>query len=152
MFLLSTATITIFLKEVFGDAPIWIKILPSIVTSVIVGINLIFRLGEKAYSHQTFLRKFIALEQRLIAEKDLSDKKDEEVIRSVTKERLSIESEEPKVKRVLDSICHNELLRAMGYPKSEEKVIGFWQRLFAQFFDFREYEIRNTSITTDKSS
>ena len=54
VFLLSTATITIFLKEVFGDAPLWLKILPSIVISVIVGINLIFRLGKKHITIKRF--------------------------------------------------------------------------------------------------
>ena len=98
------------------------------------------------------MRKFILLQQQLIAGGDLRDKESEELIVFVTKERLSIEAEEPKVKRVLDSICHNELLRAMGYPKSAEKVIGFWQRLFAQFFDYREYEIRDATADATKSS
>lgn len=67
----------------------------------------------------------------------------DELVQDVTKERLNIEANEPKVKKVLDTICHNELLRAMGYPKSKEIGIGFWQRLFAQIFDFREYKLRS---------
>ena len=147
--LLSMGTIAAFLEEVVGKAPIWIKILPSVFTSVIVGINLIFRLGEKAYNHQTFLRRFIYLEQRLIEREALNDEKYEELICSVSKERLSIEVEEPKVKKVLDTICHNELLRAMGYKKADEVEIGILQRLFAQFFDFREYDLHSDLRTND---
>ena len=46
-----------------------------------------------------------------------------------------------KTLRVLDSICHNELLRAMGYDQSQYVEIAWYQRLFAQFIDIREHAI-----------
>jgi hypothetical protein len=45
------------------------------------------------------------------------------------------------VLRVLDSICHNELLRAMGYDRSQYVEIAWYQRLLAQFVDVREHAI-----------
>lgn len=58
-------------------------------------------------------------------------------------ERLDIEAEEPPPLRALDSICHNEVMRAMGYPPDQLLRIGRLQRLFSQFFDFREHTIHS---------
>jgi hypothetical protein len=54
---------------------------------------------------------------------------------------LAIEADEPPILRVLDAICHNELLRAMGYPKEREAQIAWYQRLLASFVDIREHAI-----------
>ena len=142
-FLLSTSTIALFLEGVLSDSPTWVKLLPSVVTSVLVGIALVYRVGQKACEHANFKRQFIILEQRLAEGHNLDSKQIAKLVQDVTKDRLSIESNEPKVKKVLDTICHNELLRAMGYPKSDEIEIGFWQRRFAHFFDFREYKLHS---------
>lgn len=56
-------------------------------------------------------------------------------------ERLNIESDEPPVLKVLDSICHNELMRAMGFPEERFLKIGFLQRSLSQLFDFMEHTI-----------
>ncbi len=58
------------------------------------------------------------------------------LVKTATLERLEIEADEPPIKRVLDTLCHNELARAIGEP-SQEKPVRFLQRLFANFFDFR---------------
>lgn len=142
-FLLSTATIALFLAETLSNYPPWVKLLPAVVTSVLVGITLVYRVGEKACDHANFRRQFIVLEQRLVAGRYLVDQELNELVQEVNKERLNIESYEPKVKKVLDTICHNELLRAMGYPQSDEIEIEFWQRRFAPFFDFREYKLHS---------
>ena len=55
-----------------------------------------------------------------------------------TRERLAIEAEEPPVLRVLDTLCHNELTRAMGYGQEYQAKVGFFQRLFAQICDVRQ--------------
>ena len=141
--LLSTSTIALFLESSLADYPTWIKLLPSVVTSVLVGFTLVYRVGEKACDHANFRRQFIVLEQRLVAERRLEGEEMEKLLQDVTKERLNIESYEPKVKKVLDTICHNELLRAMGYPKTDEIEIGFWQRMFAPLFDFHEYKLHS---------
>jgi hypothetical protein len=35
-------------------------------------------------------------------------------------------------------ICHNEQMRAMGYPKEKLAKVRWWQRAFAQMMDLRE--------------
>ena len=39
-------------------------------------------------------------------------------------------------------MCHNELLRAMGYDKSHFARIWFYQRWLAHFFDFQDDKVR----------
>ena len=140
-FLLSTSTIALLFQD--ASHPTWLKLLPSVVTSILVGFTLVFRVGEKARDHADFRRQFIILEQRLVEGRSLVGQQMDKLVQEVTKERLNIESNEPKVKKVLDTICHNELLRAMGYPKAAEIEIEFWQRRFAPFFDFREYKLHS---------
>ena len=57
----------------------------------------------------------------------------------MTDRRLDIERQEPPVLRVLDTLCYNELVRAMGY--GEQVRVGFWQRLFANFFDLADHRL-----------
>lgn len=62
--------------------------------------------ARKARIHNSLARRFIELEMEAIdPDADLLD---------ITKKRLSIEAEEPPVKRVLDLICHNEMVKAGG--------------------------------------
>jgi hypothetical protein len=56
--------------------------------------------------------------------------------------------EEPPVLRVLDALCHNEELRAMGYATSQMAKIGWLQRLLAPFIDIRSDKIQNPSNET----
>jgi hypothetical protein len=54
---------------------------------------------------------------------------DATALAAFTARRLEIEADEPPILKVLDSVCHNELLRAMGYDKSEFYRIGVVQRM-----------------------
>jgi len=55
--------------------------------------------------------------------------------------RLAIESDEPPTLRVLDSLCHNEVLRALGQEAHRVGPISGWQRLFAHVFDWQPKRI-----------
>lgn len=48
--------------------------------------------------------------------------------------RLEIEKREPHVKRALDILCHNEMIRSYGYGRPRR--IGPVRRLLANFVDF----------------
>ena len=44
--------------------------------------------------------------------------------------------------QVLDVLCHNDLLRAMGYADEKEKVaVTWWQRQTAHFFNFGTHRL-----------
>lgn len=66
----------------------------------------------------------------------------EEDLRTWTARRLLIEADEPPVLRVLDILCHNELLLAMDYPRSELCRVPWWKRLLAPFMNLSDEAIR----------
>ena len=79
--------------------------------------------------HTNLSQRFIGLEQDITLTKDPT----EEDLHVWGAWRLYIEADEPPVLRVLDILCHNELVLAMGYPRSELYVVPWWKRLLAPF-------------------
>jgi len=132
------------LSVIFGSAAIYgilekdyqaVALTASALVTVLASINLVVGSARRAREHSDFSRRYVELEKRMIGQPD------EKVLHQITTERLSIEAEEPPVLHVLNTICHNEMMRAMGYKKEELAKIGCCQRLFAQLFDFREHVI-----------
>lgn len=103
-------------------------------------INLVVGSTAMARLHHDLARRFIALEKSMV----MVPRPGEADISSWTQARLDIEMDEPPPLRVLDSICHNELMQTMGYPRERWLRIGWFQRLVAQIFDFRERTVRKT--------
>ena len=83
-------------------------------------------------------QKFIELQVQLMA---AERSENDEFLGKLTEERLRIEANEPPVLRVLYTLCHNELARAMGYGPKEQIDVSFWQRRFAPFFDIGEHNL-----------
>jgi hypothetical protein len=110
------------------------------ITAVTSVINLVFDTKGNARSHHDFARKFIQLEKELI-KKNITETE----LESLIAQRLDIEAEEPPVLRVLDSMCHNELLKAMGYEKAEFLKISIIQSFLSPFIDFFPSQISKTS-------
>ena len=108
------------------------------VTAVAGAAELVFRTAKTARLHNELAREFIALEKELVlAGEGLPEPR----LHELQARRLDIEVREPPPLRVLDTLCHNELLRAMGYPPEQQVRVGFWQRAFAQLFDLREHRL-----------
>jgi hypothetical protein len=101
-------------------------------------IDLVVGTAQAARLHDDLARRFFDLEKAIISTKEIT----EENLTNFISQRLDIEADEPTPLKVLDSICHNELLRAMGYDRSEFLNIRWYQRISAQFFDFMEHKIR----------
>lgn len=105
-------------------------------------IDLVIGTDRLATLHSDLCAQFIALQKEMIlAGEEITQKKCSEF----RARRLEIESQEPPVKHVLNAICHNELLRAQGYPNSHQVRISNLQKLFAPFFDWREDLIQEPS-------
>ena len=97
----------------------------------ISGLRHVYSYGAKAGLHARFVRDFTQLERRLCT--DASD----ETVASVRQERLDLEAAEPPVMRVLDTICHNDLLVAMGLDSQDQRVhLPWYIRLTANFFSY----------------
>ena len=92
------------------------------VTSLSVGV---FR---KADLHANIISSFVQLESRFPPGFELTEEQYEDIHR----ERLVIEKTEPPVLRLLDVICHFEILRAMGY-QYEKPNISLCRRILARF-------------------
>ncbi|WP_256815381.1 MULTISPECIES: hypothetical protein [Pseudomonas] len=132
------------LSVIFGSAAIYgileddykaLAIGASALVTVLASINLVVGSALRARAHSDFVRQYVDLEKRMLGQPD------EQTLQQVSESRLSIEAEEPPVLHVLNAICHNELMRAMGYKREKLAEIGWAQRLFSQFFDFREHTI-----------
>lgn len=104
-------------------------------------LDLVIDSAEKARLHASLYRDFIDLERRIVlAGKALDDS----ALDRFDGDRLVLESKEPPVLRVLDVICHNELLRAMGEGGRAVRVSRL-QRALAQFLDFRTDQFKEVS-------
>lgn len=128
------------LSLIFGSAAIYgvlereyqaLALLAAGLVTVASSINLVIASGQKARDHSDFARQYIELEKKL----SCAGECDERFLKSIQAERLSIEAEEPPVLKVLDVLCHNDQMRAMGYPRTQLAKVGVCQALFAQFFD-----------------
>ena len=110
----------------------------SMTAALVVAISSVFDLvvntSQCARSHTDLARRFIQLEEKLVSLNEPT----EEALQSLTAERLSIESDEPPVRHVLNCICHNELARAMGYAEEHYVPISKTQRFFAHIFELGE--------------
>ncbi|MDP3848414.1 MAG: hypothetical protein Q8R10_18510 [Pseudomonas sp.] len=132
------------LSVIFGSAAIFgilendykaVALVASALVTVLASINLVIGSAQRARVHADFMRRFVELEKRML------EPESEKRLHEVSETRLSIEAEEPPVLHVLNAMCHNETMRAQGYKKEELAKIGWFQRLVAQLFDFREHAI-----------
>lgn len=131
------------MSVIFGSAVIYgvlkeaelqgLAVLSAVLVTILSGVDLVIGSSRMANLHHDLARRFIVLEKSLsmVEAEDVTS----EDVHKWTGSRLDIEAEEPPIFRVLDAMCHNELLRAEGY-KSGFVRIGFMQRLFAHIYDF----------------
>ena len=104
----------------------WVLIVAS-VSALAQALLLTLQPGQKARKHNDLARDFIALEKQVTRRQNQIS---QDRLDAFTSERLTIESREPPVARILDAMCHNEMLRA--YDRGdEERPVSWFQRLTA---------------------
>ena len=138
-------TVTNALAVIFGSTTVGgvvkgldaLAIASGAVVTFFSAVNLVVGTVRMARLHEDLAEKFVDLEKDLT----VAGEYDEQAYRQFCANRLEIERDEPPVLRVLDSICHNELVRAMGYDRSHCVQIAWYQRALAQFMDVREHAI-----------
>ena len=77
------------------------------------------------------------LEQAFAHERSLDDGEYE----TLTRRRLEIESSEPAVLRLLDAMCHFEVLRSLGDVKRHPRV-PWLRRALSQWLSQTDYALR----------
>ena len=143
-FLLSSAAVFLLNQVISHSWPIWTMFFPLIVT-ILTGICLVFNVDGKAGLHAELKRRFIALEQKLVRiESELGDEAARANLDALQVERLIIESDEPPVLRVLDTLCYNEQIHAEGRGRKYLKEVTVPQRLFAHLFDVQKNKLYTT--------
>lgn len=113
----------------------------AVAVAVFSVIDLVVGTAQQARLHNNLARRFFDLEKAIITCKDPS----EDAIVNFKAQRLDIEANEPPPLKVLDSMCHNELLRAMGYDESRYVNIKWYQRWLSQLIDIHEHKIQKPS-------
>ena len=137
--LAGTATVV----SVLGKAGYGWIIALSVAVAVFSVIDLVVGSAQSARLHHDLARRFIDLEKDMVLMKYPTM----EQIDNMTGRRLDIEADEPPPLKVLDCICHNELMRAMGYAEAKFSRIRWYQRLFSQLFDIREHSIVTQTVS-----
>lgn len=120
-----------------GDNPVWM-ILLSIIAALFAAVDMAVGFARRGNEHKMLRSRFADLEIAMLlsdlADPDWKDHK---------KERLCIEKDEPPVYVVLDLLCHNELLVAMGYDKKEDAIhfvaISDWKALTSQLWRWENH-------------
>ena len=101
-------------------------------TAILAALDVVFGFGKLARRHNDLAREFIALEQETLRAGSTSTP--DNLVRLQTG-RLAIEAKEPPHYRVLNAICYDELVTAMGYADKYRSNIYWFQRALAQFVD-----------------
>lgn len=102
----------------------------ALVTSMSV-IDLVIGFSESANLHRDLRRRFVELEQAIIADHD------DARLGELQRRRLEIEKDEPPVRRALATLVQNEQILS-DYPLADAAQylvhVGWWQRLTAHLF------------------
>ncbi len=118
------------------DHGIWALAL-SIVVALTAAVDAVADSVTKCSLHRLLSYRFQELEKKIGNWKKLDE--DEKAYDSAVRERLSIEQEEPAPLRLLDVLCHYELLRSMGQPADRTPKVPLHRRLLANFVSQTEY-------------
>ena len=134
--------LTNMVSIVFGSAAVFgvlerdyqaLALTAAALVTIISAVNLVVGSSLRARDHADFARWFVELEKELVGSEPSPA-----TLKHLTIRRLEIEANEPPVLRVLDCLCHNEEMRAQGYPVEQLARIRWWQALLAPLLDVRE--------------
>lgn len=131
-----SATFGILLSEA---AKQWALAAAAVVTAV-SAIDLVLGTAQMARLHHDLARRFIELEKRIVA----APNPDETTLSAWIQERLTIESDEPPPYRILDLMCHNELVVAEDRVGAAFYKVNWLQRFLANFFDLGTHKLTAT--------
>jgi hypothetical protein len=143
----STAMATLLAQTSPAGTQPLLPILFTALTSAIAALDLVVASSTRARLHADLARRFFELERTITLTKDPT----EDNIRTWRAERLSIEADEPPILRVLDILCHNELLLAMDYPRSHLCDVPWYKRLLAPFMNLSDEGIETVGARETRS-
>lgn len=144
-FLFGSAT---FFALLSSAGKLW-SLAASAVVTIFSAISIVVGPTKKAQLHTDLARRFRDLESESF---DI-DAPTEDDLKALQKKRISIERDEPPVLKTLDSICHNEEVRAAGYCDEELVVVNWYHYILKNIIDVNTQSIQRIKIeepSTDK--
>ena len=132
LIIISGGTVVGFASAGESGHHVWTIVFGALI-AVIGSFDLVVGFSSKGRDHNDLAREFSSLERQMIA---VSHQRTEEKLIAFTNQRLEIEENEPPLLLVLNCHCHNELIRALGFPGNHKVKITFWQSVFKQWFDW----------------
>lgn len=117
----------------YEDVGLWL----AVVAVAAQAVNIHFRFAERAWAHRAQRDAFGALEADMVTLECT-----QEQVKMWMRERSVIERQERPTKRVVNALAHNEVVRAMGLPASQEMVVTSVQAFFAPYVDIRPGRLR----------
>ena len=108
----------------------------SALVALVAALGLAVGTARRADRHGDLARQFIALERDFAHGRSLEDDKYETLVRR----RLAIEASEPPVLRLLDAMCHFEVLRSLG-DATRHPRIPWVRRAASQWLSQTSYAI-----------
>ena len=108
----------------------------SAAVAMLGALDLAVGTAQRADRHGDLARQFIALEWDFAHGRSLEDDKYE----TLTRRRLAIEASEPPVLRLLDTMCHFEVLRSLGDARRHPRI-PWMRRAAAQWMSQTSYAL-----------
>jgi len=112
-------------------------IIAGAVTAIVGTFDLVLGFSNKARDYRDLVKAFSDLEAEMTEDALTKDH-----LTDFTNKRLKLEVDEPPIKHVLNMYCHNEMVRAMGYPEEDLADIKWWQSIPKQLFDIYPHRIK----------
>lgn len=113
----------------------------SLLVAVLSTVDLVIGTTKMAHSHSDLGKRFIDLQKKMT----LCSKPTADDYNSMCADRLDIEKDEPPIKRIVDVICHNELVYALGYPETAHLDVPWYKRLTAHFINWHNRPLTKPS-------
>ncbi len=113
--------------------------------AVLSAINLVVAPAQAAQLHEELATRFADLECQIKRAGQLNS----EQVNAFIADRLAIEADEPPALRVLDTICHNELCRALGYKSRDFYKVDPVQGFFANIIDLWPWRMKREAMPAD---
>ena len=115
----------------------WLPPALAAIVAFMGAIDLVVGTARSANRHGDLARQFISLEMKFAHGHNLEDSEHDELVR----ERLRIEASEPTALRLLDVMCHYDILLSEG-EESPHPSIPWLRRMFANLCSQADYARR----------
>ena len=117
---------------------LWALMPPAVATAFTL-LDVLVGFADRANKHWELRSRFNAVERMFVGLRTNPTAKGLDEVEAGV---LRIEIDEPKVLRVLDTVCHNELAHAWGYGPEYQMKLTWLQRMLAQITDIQEHKLR----------